>query len=481
MEQAKRFGAGALASVLMVSMLQSMVFAADTTSDRQRITGFVQAGQEIGEVSFTLGQAESELTAQMPQTITVSAEDGSEEQLPVTWTTQADYANTDDFYYEFVPQWDTDTYDVAPEAEVPYILAQRTDETVVEADGSRSMNVNASGANATAIFKFLINNMSYSSAAACGVLANIKAESDFNPNCYGDNGTSYGICQWHNSRFTALKNWCSQNGYDYTTLNGQLYYLKKELSANNDSYLYNGKTINNKMLTYSASADNAYNAGYYWCYYYEVPAKRESVAKSRGNVAKNTYWPEFGNSSNNSTSVSSVFSDVSSSAWYKNSVQFVYDRKIMNGTSKTTFEPNNALTRAMIAQVLYANAGKPSVSGTVPFKDVSSSAWYYNAVRWAYKNKIMSGMSSTKFAPNDSLTHEQLAVVLHNHAGKPSGGSMPNYSDAKKVSSWAKNAVKWANGKGLLGYISLEGANSYGPQKAALRSETAYNMYKYLG
>lgn len=481
MKQAKRFGAGALASVLMVSMLQSMVFAADTTSDRQRITGFVQAGQEIGEVSFTLGQAESELTAQMPQTITVSAEDGSEEQLPVTWTTQADYANTDDFYYEFVPQWDTDTYDVAPEAEVPYILAQRTDGTVMEADGSRSMNVNASGANATTIFKFLINNMSYSSAAACGVLANIKAESDFNPNCYGDNGTSYGICQWHNSRFTALKNWCSQNGYDYTTLNGQLYYLKKELSANNDSYLYNGKTINNKMLTYSASADNAYNAGYYWCYYYEVPAKRESVAKSRGNVAKNTYWPEFGNSSNNSTSVSSVFSDVSSSAWYKNSVQFVYDRKIMNGTSKTTFEPNNALTRAMIAQVLYANAGSPSVSGTVPFKDVSSSAWYYNAVRWAYKNKIMSGMSSTKFAPNASLTHEQLAVVLYNHAGKPSGGSMPNYSDAKNVSSWAKNAVKWANGKGLLGYISLEGANSYGPQKAALRSETAYNMYKYLG
>lgn len=57
----------------------------------------------------------------------------------------------------------------------------------------------------------------------------------------------------------------------------------------------------------------------------------------------------------------------------------------------------------------------------------------------------------------------------------------PNYSDAKNVSSWAKNAVKWANGKGLLGYISLEGAKSYGPRKAALRSETAYNMYKYLG
>ena len=225
MEQVKRFGAGVLASVLAVSMLQTMVFAVDIAPDKQKIAGFAQAGQEIGEVSFTLGQEESELTAQMPQTISVSAEDGSEQQLPVTWMTQADYANSDDFYYAFVPQWDADTYDVAPDAEVPYILAQRTDATVMEQDGVRSMNVEASGANATAIFKFFVNTMNYSSAAACGVLANIKAESDFNPHCYGDNGTSYGICQWHNSRFTALKNWCSQNGYDYTTLNGQLSYL----------------------------------------------------------------------------------------------------------------------------------------------------------------------------------------------------------------------------------------------------------------
>lgn len=105
MEQVKRFGAGVLASVLAVSMLQTMVFAVDTAPDKQKIAGFVQAGQEIGEVSFTLGQEESELTAQMPQTISVSAEDGSEQQLPVTWTTQADYANSDDFYYAFVPQW----------------------------------------------------------------------------------------------------------------------------------------------------------------------------------------------------------------------------------------------------------------------------------------------------------------------------------------------------------------------------------------
>lgn len=479
MKQMKRLGAGVLASVLTVSILQSMAFAADAAPEKQRIAGFTQAGQEIGEVSFSLGENIDQLTAQMPQTVSVTTEYGTQQQIPVTWTTQADYVNTDDFYYAFVPQWDTDTYDVAPETDVPYILAQRTDMTVSDTQGVRTKNAKASGANATTIFRFLVSDMSYSSAAACGVLANIQAESDFNPNCYGDKGTSYGICQWHNSRFTALKNWCKQNGYDYTTLTGQLYYLKKELSANNDTYLYNGKTINNKMLTYTASVDNAYNAGYYWCYTYEVPANRESVAKSRGNVAKNTYWPEFGGKASNS--VSSVFTDVSSSAWYRDAVQFVYDKKLMNGTSKTTFDPNIALTRAMIAQILYAYAGSPSVSGAVPFQDVPANAWYDNAVRWAYQNGVMSGMSSTTFAPNEALTHEQLAVVLYNHAGRPAGGSMPNYADVKQVSSWAQDAVKWANSKGLLGYISLEGANGYAPQRSALRSETAYHLYKYLG
>ncbi len=151
--------------------------------------------------------------------------------------------------------------------------------------------------NADVIFSFLTNQMGLNSAAACGVLANIEKESSFNPNASGDSGTSYGICQWHDSRFTALRNWCSSNGYDYTTLTGQLYYLKKELSANNSSYLWNGKTIYDKLAAVANTADGAYNAGYIWCYYYEVPANKETRAQERGNSARNSYWPVYGNGS----------------------------------------------------------------------------------------------------------------------------------------------------------------------------------------
>ena len=292
----KRIGAMALTASFIAGMLPTIAFAADIapeTTTIQTITGFEQAGQEIGTITFTLGQDEMELTAQMPQTVTASLADGTVAEIPVTWVNRSDYGTTDDFYYEYIPQWDENTYVLADgAAELPYVLAQRGEQGSM--GGSVRSKQSAANANANTIFAFFIKNMGYNAAAASGVLANIKAESDFNPNCYGDYGTSYGICQWHNERFDALKNWCSSNGYSWTSLTGQLNYLKKELSANTSAYLWNGLTINNKMKTHANSSAGAYDAGYYWCYYYEVPANRASVAVSRGNQAKNTYWPEFG-------------------------------------------------------------------------------------------------------------------------------------------------------------------------------------------
>ena len=135
--------------------------------------------------------------------------------------------------------------------------------------------------------------MGLNTAAACGVLANIYAESGFNPNALGDSGTSYGICQWHSARWTAMKNWCNNNGHNWETLTGQLNYLKFELSANNSAYLYNGKTIYNYLKSVSNNAQGAYDAGWYWCYYFEVPANKETKSVTRGNTAKNDYWPEY--------------------------------------------------------------------------------------------------------------------------------------------------------------------------------------------
>lgn len=157
---------------------------------------------------------------------------------------------------------------------VPFSCAKQTGST-------------ASGnSNESTIYKFLTGTMGLNTAAACGVLANIEAESSFNPTVYGDSGTSYGICQWHNGRFTSLKNWCNNNGYNYQTINGQLNYLQYELK---NSYL----SVWNKLKTVSNSATGAYEAAYYWCYYYEVPANRESKSVSRGNTAKKKYWPNY--------------------------------------------------------------------------------------------------------------------------------------------------------------------------------------------
>ena len=152
--------------------------------------------------------------------------------------------------------------------------------------GMLSVNVCAAS-NADTIFNFLLSNMGLNHAAACGVLANIEAESSFNPHSTGDGGTSYGICQWHNGRWDNLKKYCNNNGFDWTTLTGQLHYLSYELPNR-----YSG--VYNYIKAVSNNADGAYNAAWYWCYYFEVPANRSYRSDVRGNTARNKYWPQYG-------------------------------------------------------------------------------------------------------------------------------------------------------------------------------------------
>jgi len=154
------------------------------------------------------------------------------------------------------------------------------------------------------IYDFLITKMSLNSAAACGVLANIECESDFNYHLWGDNGTSYGICQWHNERLTNMKNYCAKNGLDWTSLEGQLYFLRYELVTNKSDTGY----IIDKLAAVENNASGAYKAGYDWCYYFERPANKDAKSNSRGNLAKNTYWPVYGNKA---ASLSYVLGDVS--------------------------------------------------------------------------------------------------------------------------------------------------------------------------
>ncbi len=145
--------------------------------------------------------------------------------------------------------------------------------------------------NEEKIFYYLLESMNMNTAGASGVLANVFYESGFNPRAEGDNGTSYGICQWHNLRYEALKRYCSREGYDYKTLEGQLSYLNDEL--NSDAYLR--RSVLNPILAVPNNKKGAYSAGYTWCYYFEIPADRETKAAARGELAKKTYFPKYKN------------------------------------------------------------------------------------------------------------------------------------------------------------------------------------------
>lgn len=143
-----------------------------------------------------------------------------------------------------------------------------------------------SGSNEQIIYKFLTRVMGYNSAAACGVLSNIKYESDYKPTCGGDGGSSYGIAQWHAERKTRLINWCNSNGYDYKGLKGQLYFLQYELKTYYPA-------VHSRLKNVSNSAQGAYDAGYDFCYNFEAPSSRASRSVTRANYARDTLWARY--------------------------------------------------------------------------------------------------------------------------------------------------------------------------------------------
>ena len=177
------------------------------------------------------------------------------------------------------------------------------------------------------------------------------------------------------------------------------------------------------------------------------------------------------------------YSDVSEKAWYKASADYVTENFIMFGTSSDCFSPNSKMTRSMLATVLWRMDGKKSSTTKAPFTDLKAD-WYVDAVKWAFDKKIVNGTSETKFSPNGSITREQLATMLYRYAeykklDTSKQAELTKFADAKKVSSYAETAVKWAVAEGIIGGTEKNGKAYLDPQGNATRAQVATMLQRF--
>ncbi|NLV16520.1 MAG: hypothetical protein GXY50_04825 [Syntrophomonadaceae bacterium] len=169
------------------------------------------------------------------------------------------------------------------------------------------------------------------------------------------------------------------------------------------------------------------------------------------------------------------FTDVKTDSWYYEAVKYVYEKDLMKGTSGTTFDPNGVTSRGMIVVILHRLEGAPT-AGTHGFSDVAAGKYYANAVAWASENKIVSGYDDGSFGPENSITREQMAAILMNYAGFKgyditAKADLSKFADAQEVSTWAKDAISWANAQGLIqgdGNRLMPAGNATRAQAAAI-------------
>ena len=176
------------------------------------------------------------------------------------------------------------------------------------------------------------------------------------------------------------------------------------------------------------------------------------------------------------------FTDVKESDWFYDAVVYAYINELFNGTSATTFSPNDTMTRAMLVTVLWRMEGEPTMNSTEPFNDVVAGNWYTNAVVWASGSGIVNGTSATTFDPDGSVTREQIAAILYRYAKTKgwdvsSASGLGSFPDSEQVSDWAARAIEWTYAEGL---ITGKDGGRLDPQGQASRAEVATILMRFL-
>ena len=172
------------------------------------------------------------------------------------------------------------------------------------------------------------------------------------------------------------------------------------------------------------------------------------------------------------------YTDLDPTQWYHESVDFVLNNNMMNGTGEKIFQPDAPLSRAMLVTILWRLEGCPIVESDDLFDDVPEDIWYTEAVRWAAEKKVVLGIGENLFAPEDNVTREQLAAILWRYTGEPEAAAIPeNFTDTDTISEYAEKAVAWAVEQGIL---KGRGANTIVPLGFSTRAEAATMIMRYV-
>jgi hypothetical protein len=179
---------------------------------------------------------------------------------------------------------------------------------------------------------------------------------------------------------------------------------------------------------------------------------------------------------------SSRFTDIAGH-WAESDINFCVTMGVFDGVSETRFQPETAMTRAMLVTVLYRydnGLHVPSHTG-VTFTDVGDpSQWYYEAVYWAAGCGIVDGFADGSFHPEEAITREQLCTMLHRYALSPApadASALAAFSDSASVSPFAVTPMTWAVSQGL---VSGTAANQLSPRSGATRAQVAAILTRYI-
>lgn len=157
--------------------------------------------------------------------------------------------------------------------------------------------------------------------------------------------------------------------------------------------------------------------------------------------------------------------------WASGAISFVSSRKLFNGVGADRFDQKGTMTRGMLVTVIHRMEGKPTPVGTHSFGDVPSGTWFSEAVRWAAGAGVVTGYSKTVFAPDDSITREQMVAMLYRKSGSPKTAYLET-----GASAWARDAMSWAVSIGL-----IQGSEKgYAPKDNATRAEAAAILMRFI-